>query len=133
MVLVLLCLNQVLALAAQELSRPVPQNKATAAVSASADLSPPGGHDRAVDWRQQVERRIQSKTRRLTKVVTAFSHVLRLFYLSSSFCTLDLESASSLISLTWQGVTKALPEATPNRYASLAGHFFFPLLRNYDK
>ncbi|XP_062848070.1 telomere length regulation protein TEL2 homolog isoform X2 [Trichomycterus rosablanca] len=25
------------------------------------------------------------------------------------------------------------PKATPNRYAPVAGHFFFPLLRNYDR
>uniref|UniRef100_A0AAQ5Z693 Telomere length regulation protein TEL2 homolog n=1 Tax=Amphiprion ocellaris TaxID=80972 RepID=A0AAQ5Z693_AMPOC len=32
-----------------------------------------------------------------------------------------------------KGATKPPAKATPNRYAPVAGHFFFPLLRNYDK
>lgn len=78
--LVFMCLlSQVLALAAQELSKPGTQKEAPPpAVCASTDSSPRGGHDRPVDWRQEVERRIQSKTRRLTKVVTAFRN-MRLF------------------------------------------------------
>lgn len=127
MLLVSMCLvSQVLALAAQELSRPGTQN----AVSASDDLSPRGSGDKPVDWRQEVARRIQSKTRRLTKVVTAFRHMGLFSFFFFSYCTLI---SRLLISCVSQGVTKALPEATPNRYASLAGHFFFPLLRNYDK
>ena len=36
--------------------------------------------------------------------------------------------------LIWpQGATQPPAQATPNRYAPVAGHFFFPLLRNYDK
>lgn len=131
MLLVSMCLvSQVLALAAQELSRPGTQKKAPPAVSASDDLSPRGSGDKPVDWRQEVERRIQSKTRRLTKVVTAFRHMGLFSFFFFSYCTLI---SRLLISCVLQGVTKALPEATPNRYASLAGHFFFPLLRNYDK
>lgn len=61
---------EVLALAAQELSRPGTQKMAPPVVSASDDLSPRGDSDKPVDWRQEVERRIQSKTRRLTKGVT---------------------------------------------------------------
>lgn len=69
-----MCLvSQVLALAARELSKPITQKTAPPpAVSANTDLTPrDGGDDQPVDWRQEVQRRIQSKTRRLTKVVTA--------------------------------------------------------------
>lgn len=78
-----MCLaSQVLALAAQELSRPVTQNKAPAAISASDDLSPHGsGDDKPLDWRQEVERRIQTKTRRITKVETSFRHMDFFFFL----------------------------------------------------
>lgn len=87
---VFMCLvSQVLALAAQELSKPLTQKKAPLpAVGVSTDLSPCGGGDLPVDWRLEVERRIRSKTRRLTKVVTAIRNMW-LF----SFCTLDLQSA----------------------------------------
>lgn len=89
---------EVLALAAQELSTPV-SNKAEAGISvdSTSDLScyP---DDNPMHWRQVVKKRIQSKTKRLSK-----------------------------------GFTPVLPKATPNRYAQVAGHFFFPLLKNYDK
>ncbi|KAI1896230.1 hypothetical protein AGOR_G00092670 [Albula goreensis] len=32
-----------------------------------------------------------------------------------------------------KGVSQPPPSARPNRYAPVAGHFFFPLLRNYDR
>ncbi|XP_074518579.1 telomere length regulation protein TEL2 homolog [Halichoeres trimaculatus] len=91
---------EVLALAAQELSKPNTETRdqcLLASNSASSDLTPYPG-DNATHWREAVERRIQSKTRRISK-----------------------------------GVTKPPVKATPNRYAPVAGHFFFPLLRNYDK
>ncbi|XP_039472802.1 telomere length regulation protein TEL2 homolog isoform X2 [Oreochromis aureus] len=89
---------EVLALAAQELSKPVTEKKAASISSATtAELTPYPG-DSPVHWRNVVEKRIQSKTKRLTKKAA-------------------------------QPVTKA----TPNRYAPVAGHFFFPLLKNYDK
>lgn len=89
---------EVLALAAQELSKPI-SNKAEScrSVASISDLTPYPG-DNPVHWRQVVEKRIQSKTKRLSK-----------------------------------GSTQAPPKATPNRYAPVAGYFFFPLLRNYDK
>lgn len=67
-----MCLvSQVLALAAQELSKPITSKKALPpAVSASIDLSPRSSDNQPLGWRQEVERRIQSKTRRLAKVVT---------------------------------------------------------------
>lgn len=82
MLLVSMCLvSQVLALAAQELCSPGTQKKAPPAVSVSDDLSPRGSCDKPVAWRQEVERRIQSKTRRLTKVVTAFRHMGLFFFI----------------------------------------------------
>lgn len=89
---------EVLALAAQELSKPVTEKKAASISSATTAESTPYPGDNPVHWQQVVEKRIQSKTKRLTKKAA-------------------------------QPVTKA----TPNRYAPVAGHFFFPLLKNYDK
>ncbi|KAM8729662.1 telomere length regulation protein TEL2 homolog isoform 1-T3 [Acanthopagrus schlegelii] len=89
---------EVLAMAAQELSKPVTEKRdPSVGIAASTDLTPYPG-DNPVHWRQEVERRIQSKTKRLRK-----------------------------------GATQPPVKATPNRYAPVAGHFFFPLLRNYDK
>ncbi|KAK1881935.1 Telomere length regulation protein TEL2 like [Dissostichus eleginoides] len=89
---------EVLALAAQELSKPISEERSpSVGVSSCTDLTPYPG-DNPVHWRQVVERRIQKKTKRLTK-----------------------------------GATQPPAKATPNRYAPVAGHFFFPLLSNYDK
>ncbi|XP_041670831.1 telomere length regulation protein TEL2 homolog [Cheilinus undulatus] len=89
---------EVLALAAQELSKPVTEISDTSlSIAASTDLTPYPG-DNPVHWREEVEKRIQSKTRRISK-----------------------------------GATKPPAKATLNRYAPVAGHFFFPLLRNFDK
>uniref|UniRef100_UPI0037E9A757 telomere length regulation protein TEL2 homolog n=1 Tax=Semicossyphus pulcher TaxID=241346 RepID=UPI0037E9A757 len=87
---------EVLALAAQELSKPITE-KSIMSICASADVTPYPG-DNPVHWRQEVEKRIQSKTKRRSK-----------------------------------GSTQPPAKATPNRYAPVAGHFFFPLLRNYDR
>lgn len=90
---------EVLAMSAQELSEPITAkgglSKAVSPVT--MDMTPYPGND-PIHWRQVVERRIQSKTKRLSK-----------------------------------GVTCPPAKATPNRYAPVAGHFFFPLLRNYDR
>uniref|UniRef100_A0A8C9YQ05 Telomere length regulation protein TEL2 homolog n=1 Tax=Sander lucioperca TaxID=283035 RepID=A0A8C9YQ05_SANLU len=89
---------EVLALAAQELSKPINEKRnPSMGIDASTDLTLYPG-DNPVHWRQVVEKRIQSKTKRLRK-----------------------------------GATQPPAEATPNRYAPVAGHFFFPLLSNYDK
>uniref|UniRef100_A0A8C8MMN3 Telomere length regulation protein TEL2 homolog n=1 Tax=Oncorhynchus tshawytscha TaxID=74940 RepID=A0A8C8MMN3_ONCTS len=93
----LLC--QVLIMSAQELSQPITDkegpSKAIQRVTMNTPLYP---GDDPIHWRQVVERRIQSKTKRLSK-----------------------------------GVTHPPAKPTPNRYAPVAGHFFFPLLRNYDR
>ncbi|XP_035987952.1 telomere length regulation protein TEL2 homolog [Fundulus heteroclitus] len=83
---------EVLALAAQELSTPFADK-----TSPSSELTSYPASDPA-HWRQVVEKRIQSKTRRISK-----------------------------------GSTHRGTKAAPNRYAPVAGYFFFPLLRNYDK
>ncbi|XP_036437301.1 telomere length regulation protein TEL2 homolog [Colossoma macropomum] len=86
---------EVLALAAQELSEPITDKKAVSRPVAMAMTLEQCGE--VEHWRQVVEKRIQSKTRRISK-----------------------------------GASQP-PKATPNRYAPVAGHFFFPLLRNYDR
>uniref|UniRef100_A0A8C5F829 Telomere length regulation protein TEL2 homolog n=1 Tax=Gadus morhua TaxID=8049 RepID=A0A8C5F829_GADMO len=89
---------EVLAMSAQELSQPIRAGEAPnerAALVAEV-TSYPG--DDPVHWRQVVERRIQGKTRRISK-----------------------------------GVTRPPAKGTANRYAPVAGHFFFPLLQNHDR
>ncbi|CAB1337863.1 unnamed protein product [Coregonus sp. 'balchen'] len=90
---------EVLTMSAQELSQPITDkggpSKAIQQVTMDTPLYP---GDDPIHWRQVVERRIQSKTKRLSK-----------------------------------GVTRPPAKPTPNRYAPVAGHFFFPLLRNYDR
>ncbi|XP_024140455.1 telomere length regulation protein TEL2 homolog [Oryzias melastigma] len=89
---------EVLALAAQELSKPAASDKSPPVNSVpSTEISPYPG-DNPVHWRQVVEKRIQSKTKYISK-----------------------------------GASRPAPNSTPSRYAPVAGHFFFPLLRNYDK
>ncbi|CAM4723914.1 unnamed protein product [Leuciscus chuanchicus] len=88
---------EVLALSAQELSEPI-RNKHTGAQPITAAAA--AAIERCDDithWRQIVEKRIQSKTRRISK-----------------------------------GGTQPV-QAVPNFYAPVAGFFFFPLLRNYDR
>uniref|UniRef100_A0A8C2XSY1 Telomere length regulation protein TEL2 homolog n=1 Tax=Cyclopterus lumpus TaxID=8103 RepID=A0A8C2XSY1_CYCLU len=90
---------EVLTLAAQELYKPIiGKRNPSVGIAAGTDLTPYPG-DNPVEWREVVEKRIQSKTKRLRKV----------------------------------GATQPPAQATPNRYAPVAGHFFFPLLSNYDK
>uniref|UniRef100_A0A3P8VV90 Telomere length regulation protein TEL2 homolog n=1 Tax=Cynoglossus semilaevis TaxID=244447 RepID=A0A3P8VV90_CYNSE len=88
---------EVLALAAQELSQPITEKRHLSISPANTDLTPYPG-DNAVNWRQVVEKRIQSKTKHFSK-----------------------------------GPAMPPTKATPNRYAPVAGHFFFPLLKNYDR
>uniref|UniRef100_A0A671LKP7 Telomere length regulation protein TEL2 homolog n=1 Tax=Sinocyclocheilus anshuiensis TaxID=1608454 RepID=A0A671LKP7_9TELE len=86
---------EVLALSAQELSEPIINKHAGAQpISAVTALEQ---CDDITHWRQIVEKRIQSKTRRISK-----------------------------------GGTQSV-KAVPNRYAPVAGFFFFPLLRSYDR
>ncbi|XP_076007542.1 telomere length regulation protein TEL2 homolog [Genypterus blacodes] len=89
---------EVLVMAAQELAQPLTdKNRDSNRIVDAPDLTPYPGDD-PVHWRQVVEKRIQSKTKRLSK-----------------------------------GTSLPPAKATPNRYAPVAGHFFFPLLRNYDR
>ncbi|XP_054622909.1 telomere length regulation protein TEL2 homolog [Dunckerocampus dactyliophorus] len=85
---------EVLAAAAQELSKPTPGNTDP---TVAPDLTPYSSNNTA-HWQQVVEKRIQAKTKRISK-----------------------------------GVTQPPPQAAANRYSPVAGYFFFPLLRNYDK
>lgn len=86
---------EVIALSAQELSEPITDKKAgSRPVSTVTTLQQCGELEH---WRQVVDKRIQSKTRRISK-----------------------------------GVSQP-PKATPNRYAPVAGFFFFPLLKSYDR
>lgn len=73
--------HQVLVFAAQELSRPTVEQREPSAVVTpigSSDLSP-NVSDKPADWRQEVEKRIQSKTRRLRKVSAAGRYLSLLF------------------------------------------------------
>lgn len=73
--------HQVLVFAARELSSPVSDKRDASvgvAATGSSDLSP-YVNDKPVDWRQEVEKRIQSKTRRLRKVAAAGGHLYRAF------------------------------------------------------
>ncbi|KAF7204608.1 telomere length regulation protein TEL2 homolog [Nothobranchius furzeri] len=89
---------EVLALAAQELYTPITDAKLlTPGAAACTELTRHPKND-PVHWRQAVEKRIQSKTKCISK-----------------------------------GASQPAVKPCPNRYAPVAGYFFFPLLRNYDK
>lgn len=83
--LFLFLVHQVLALAAQELSKPITEKRdPSMGIAASTDLTP-HPDDKPVHWRQEVEKRIQSKTRRLRKVVAVDRHFfLPFWYLSEA-------------------------------------------------
>ncbi|KAM9716272.1 telomere length regulation protein TEL2 homolog [Menidia menidia] len=89
---------EVLAAAAQELCAPASDRRAAPIGPATPAGSTPYPGDDPVHWKEVVEKRIQSKTRRISK-----------------------------------GVAQPAEKAAPNRYAPVAGYFFFPLLRNYDR
>ncbi|XP_037670919.1 telomere length regulation protein TEL2 homolog isoform X2 [Choloepus didactylus] len=94
----------VLALSAQELARPRQLGKAAprgAPSPSSRDVPPPAvqlSGTAAPDWRQVVEQRIESKTRRFTK-----------------------------------GSPRLEPACGPNEFGPVAGYFFFPLIRCFDR
>ncbi|XP_072168073.1 telomere length regulation protein TEL2 homolog [Diadema setosum] len=95
---------EVLAAAAQELSRPAEDPAPPPAKERRVELLEPmggGGGDRegdAENWRNIVQRRIESKTRRFAK-----------------------------------GPSKPAASPVVNRFAPVAGHFFFPLMKAYDR
>ncbi|XP_060117034.1 telomere length regulation protein TEL2 homolog [Heteronotia binoei] len=86
----------VLATAAQELSRPVTSKPLSLKEPGIQILS--GDNPDPSNWRQVVEERIKSKTRRFAK-----------------------------------GPSRAELPSTPNKFGPVAGHFFFPLLQNFDR
>ncbi|XP_048350960.1 telomere length regulation protein TEL2 homolog [Sphaerodactylus townsendi] len=87
----------VLARAAQELSRPVPLKPELQTLK-QPSVQMLSGNGPPPDWRQVVEERIKSKTRRFAK-----------------------------------GPSRAEQPCAPNTFGPVAGHFFFPLLQNFDR
>uniref|UniRef100_A0A7M4DWP0 Telomere length regulation protein TEL2 homolog n=1 Tax=Crocodylus porosus TaxID=8502 RepID=A0A7M4DWP0_CROPO len=87
----------VLALAAQELSRPKAPGKSKLSSVQTPYIQILPGSDSSKDWRRIVDERIRSKTRRFAKVRPV-----------------ELVCA-------------------PNKFSSVAGHFFFPLIQNFDR
>lgn len=107
-----------MALSAQELSEPI-ANKHTGAQPIAARYQ----SDDITHWRQVVEKRIQSKTRRISKVRLS----------QSGACSASAVSCLMIyIICLAQGASQPV-KAVPNRYAPVAGFFFFPLLKNYDR
>ncbi|XP_035695718.1 telomere length regulation protein TEL2 homolog [Branchiostoma floridae] len=89
---------EVLVGAAQELSQPMEQKKATRPEPLVQLLPTPDDQSREPQhWREVVQKRIEKKTRRFAK-----------------------------------GASKPDPTPVPNKFHTVAGHFFFPLLKNYD-
>ncbi|KAF7708995.1 hypothetical protein HF521_018052 [Silurus meridionalis] len=86
---------EVLAASAQELSEPITQKGVPS--QSVTKVTPLDRCGELEHWRDIVDKRIQSKTRRISK-----------------------------------GVSQP-HKSTPNRYSPVAGYFFFPLLRNYDR
>ncbi|MBN3315389.1 TELO2 protein, partial [Atractosteus spatula] len=85
---------EVLVRSAQELSQPITaQQRPSLRMQPVATAVTSDPHGPALPWRQVVDQRIESKTRRFSKA----------------------------------------RHAPPSCFAPVAGHFFFPLLRNYDR
>ncbi|XP_069036917.1 telomere length regulation protein TEL2 homolog [Lepisosteus oculatus] len=90
---------EVLVRSAQELSQPITaQQPPSLRIQPVATAVTSDPHGPALPWRQVVDQRIESKTRRFSK-----------------------------------GARRPAGSAPPSRFAPVAGHFFFPLLRNYDR
>ncbi|KAJ8037139.1 Telomere length regulation protein TEL2-like [Holothuria leucospilota] len=87
---------QVLSVAAQELAKPEPSRGKLSPISVSDQLLPVNQLPGIENWRDIVQKRIDSKTRRFASA------------------------------------TKKGPEPAANRFAAVAGHFFFPLMKTYD-
>uniref|UniRef100_A0A7M4DWJ8 Telomere length regulation protein TEL2 homolog n=1 Tax=Crocodylus porosus TaxID=8502 RepID=A0A7M4DWJ8_CROPO len=88
----------VLALAAQELSRPKAPGKSKLSSVQTPYIQILPGSDSSKDWRRIVDERIRSKTRRFAK-----------------------------------GQSQVELVCAPNKFSSVAGHFFFPLIQNFDR
>ncbi|PIK35251.1 putative telomere length regulation protein TEL2-like isoform X1 [Apostichopus japonicus] len=88
---------EVLSSAAQKLSRPTQDQKDITSKSSSKDqLIPINQMPGTENWREIVQKRVESKTRRFASA------------------------------------TKQGPQASANKFAAVAGHFFFPLMKTYD-
>lgn len=89
-------LPQVLVAAAKELSKPSPPS--TQAAHRKVEEIQPSSQADSATWREIVEKRIESKTRRFAR-----------------------------------GRSQPLPQPMPNMFAPVAGHFFYPLMKNFDR
>jgi telomere length regulation protein len=89
---------QVIGTAAQELSRPVDPSTTTVQEVEQKVQEVSACSDDPDTWRDVVQRRIDSKTRRFG-----------------------------------QGKTRPDPRPTENRFSSVAGYFFYPLMKNFDR
>lgn len=89
---------EVIGTAAQELSRPVDLCKKPAAEAMPKVQEMSASSSDHETWRDVVQRRIDSKTRRFG-----------------------------------QGKTKADPQPVENRFSTVAGYFFYPLMKNFDR
>lgn len=92
---------EVIGTAAQELSKPVDQtshSKHPSSTASSKIKEIPSKEETAQNWKDVVQKRIESKTRRFG-----------------------------------QGRSKPEPEAVVNQFAPVAGSFFYPLMKNFDR
>ncbi|XP_062999077.1 telomere length regulation protein TEL2 homolog [Elgaria multicarinata webbii] len=88
----------VLAMAAQGLSQPASTKPRQLPSPKQSSIQVLSGNAASPDWREVVDERIKSKTRRFAK-----------------------------------GQSQAEPLCAPNKFGPVAGHFFFPLLQNFDR
>ncbi|KAG2455574.1 TELO2 protein, partial [Polypterus senegalus] len=119
---------EVLALSAQELSEPTAASDKRPAESAVTERMTGGPQDGPQHWKQIVEQRIADKTKRFSKVGPSWGGFVRVgrHVVASPSVAFPLP--------TLQGANRTRSAAAaPNRFAPLAGYFFFPLLRNYDR
>ncbi|KAK7919730.1 hypothetical protein WMY93_011014 [Mugilogobius chulae] len=108
---------EVLALAAQELSKPINNSPAEPSISVASTSDLTSGNPE--HWTQVVEKRIQSKTKRLTKVISTLSTAtIIMFWVIHSICFSGIYS-------TCKSFSKSL--------CHCCWTFFLPLLQNYDK
>ncbi|XP_048248050.1 telomere length regulation protein TEL2 homolog isoform X1 [Haliotis rufescens] len=87
---------EVLVAAAKELSKPSPPS--TQAAHRKVEEIQSSSQADSATWREIVEKRIESKTRRFAR-----------------------------------GRSQPLPQPMPNMFAPVAGHFFYPLMKNFDR
>ncbi|XP_073219062.1 telomere length regulation protein TEL2 homolog isoform X3 [Lepidochelys kempii] len=134
----------VLALAAQELSQPQASGKNKPWSAQSPCIQTVPGSDSSQDWRRIVDERIKSKTRHLVKVRPGCSTVEIQEHLipqsrescsgaNSKNCLHPIQARDQCIIIKGWGQSLVEPACGPNKFSSLAGHFFFPLIQNFDR